>query len=165
MAPALALVGQSARPRHQGQIAVLVGRIPQIGYTLEARAPQQAGFPVGEGVEALAAVVRAHPAGTCQRRQQRLAVLRDWGIFPPSADVPTPPNGRATIRLCRTLSLEQKLPLEVSFISLEMTCQADPNRNAKELGSVPAEGKRVRRIPLPWCCWNRRTRRGASPAC
>lgn len=66
MAPALTLVGQSARPCHEGQVAVLVGRIPQIGEALEACAPQQAGLPMREGVKALAAVVRAHPTGTCQ---------------------------------------------------------------------------------------------------
>lgn len=71
-APALTLVGKSAGPCHEGQIAVLVGRIPQIGQALEACAPQQAGFPVREGVKAVAAVVRAHPAGTCQRRQEGL---------------------------------------------------------------------------------------------
>ena len=37
-------------------------------------------------------------------------------------DLPTPPKGRATIRLWRMLSFEQKLPLEVSLISLVMTC-------------------------------------------
>lgn len=71
VAPALTLVGQSARPHHEGQIAVFIWRISQIGYTLEACAPKQAGFPVREGVKALAAVVRAHPTGTCQRHQER----------------------------------------------------------------------------------------------
>lgn len=71
VAPALTLVGQSAGPHHEGQIAVLIWRISQIGYTLEACAPKQAGFPVREGVKALAAVVRAHPTGTCQRHQER----------------------------------------------------------------------------------------------
>ena len=71
VAPALTLVGQGACPCHEGQIAVLVGRIPQIGQALEACAPQQAGFPMREGVKALAAVVRAHPTGACQRRQER----------------------------------------------------------------------------------------------
>lgn len=74
-APALALVGQRAGPRHEGQIAVLVGRVPQIGQALEACAPQEAGFPVREGVKAVAAVVGAHPAGTCQEGSVRLELL------------------------------------------------------------------------------------------
>lgn len=45
-------------------------------------------------------------------------------MYSAATDLPTPPKGRATIRLCRTLSLEQKLPLDVSLISLEMTCVA-----------------------------------------
>lgn len=60
-----------------------------------------------------------------------------------TTNVPTPPNGRATIRLCRTLSLEQKLPLEVSFISLEMTCQRDRGRNVKKLNLVPTELEKI----------------------
>lgn len=68
MAPALTLAGQSARPCHEGQVAVLIGRIPQIGQALEAGAPQQAGFPMREGVKAPAAVERTHPTGTCPRR-------------------------------------------------------------------------------------------------
>lgn len=59
-----------------------------------------------------------------------------------TTNVPTPPNGRATIRLCRTLSLEQKLPLEVSFISLEMTCQTGRDRNANEPNTLPTECKK-----------------------
>lgn len=67
VAPALTLERERARPRHEGQIAILVGRIPQIGYALEVSAPQEAGLPVREGVKALAPVVGAHPAGACQR--------------------------------------------------------------------------------------------------
>lgn len=39
-----------------------------------------------------------------------------------SLDLPTPPKGRATITLCRMQSLEQKLPLQVSLMNLEITC-------------------------------------------
>lgn len=42
-------------------------------------------------------------------------------------NLPTPPKGRATIRLWRTQSLEQKLPLEVSLMSLAVTCQEGQN--------------------------------------
>lgn len=60
------------------------------------------------------------------RRVDRLAAISSQNVLCvcDATDLPTPPKGRATIRLCRTLSLEQKLPLEVSLISLEMTCIA-----------------------------------------
>lgn len=133
VAPALTLVGQSARPRHEGQIAILVRRIPQIGYTLEARAPQQAGFPVREGVKALAAVVRAHPTGTCQRHQERLT-FNWWGLLalnwsptyrhPRTAE---PPSGSAGC--ChwsksfhwRSHSLFWKLPVRESETGTQMS--------------------------------------------
>lgn len=38
LAPPLALLGEDAGPCHQGQIAVLIGWIPQICYTLKPRA-------------------------------------------------------------------------------------------------------------------------------
>lgn len=69
LAPALALLGQCAGPCHQGQIAVLIGWVAQICYTLEPCTSYQAWLPVREGVKAVAAMVWAHSTGTCHKKE------------------------------------------------------------------------------------------------
>ena len=171
LAPALALLGQGAGPCHQRQIAVLIGRIPQICYTLKPCASQQAWFPVREGVEAVAAVVGAHSTGTWRESDQtvdvgRIIPLVQATMHSNATSLPTPPKGRATIRLCTMLSLAQKLPLEVSVISLEMTCQRGQHMIRIHIGRIVLWIQSVFTVipHVPCCCWNMRTHRGVSLA-
>lgn len=106
-----------------------------------------------------------------QKRGDMLQVSLPYPLFfwRRGHNLPTPPNGRATIRLCRTQSLEQKLPLEVSLMSLEMTCQKGQNLIRKH---IPPKSCFLGYFVyiyfvfwVPWCCRNTHTHRAVSLAC
>lgn len=118
-------------------------------------------------------MVGAHSTGTCQKMQSLYNVgyiispLCVHHFYCATSALPTPPKGRATIRLCRTLSLEQKLPLEVSLISLEMTCIVTKSQSV----IIGTDCTRLRLWILsrlwshvPCCCWNMRRHREVSLA-
>lgn len=164
LAPALALLGQGAGPRHQGQVAVLIGWITQTAHALKPGASEQARLPVRERIKAVAAMVGAHPTGPCETKSGHhyCSTTIPCNLYSAATRLPTPPNGSATIRLCRMLSLEQKLPLEVSLMSLETTCVVRDlwirSHRLHQCGVLTRVGH------VPCCCWNMRTHRGVSPA-